>query len=94
MARNQGHVQLFENQKTGWRVKVVAENGEALSISETFSSGRQTALENIVAQLNLFGGDAVLVKEFENGSVANQFIIFSDGGISRVDETADETKGE
>jgi hypothetical protein len=84
---NQGHAQIQHTITDGqpkFYTRSVAENGETLSHSEILGD-RQTAINNIQAHLNLFGGASVLVKDINTDrEVIGKFTLSADGTIQVI----------
>ena len=66
MSRNQGHVEIrFDKNEQKFITRNVAENGRILAASGGDVLGTKgTALNNLHAQLQLFGGGSVIIWDF------------------------------
>lgn len=82
--RNQGHIRVVLTKNKQYRISLVAENGEVLSVSETLSS-QENVDKNIKAQLNAFGGESINVRIFagslRRGAAFKLYNYSSDGNI-------------
>lgn len=77
MSRNQGHVEIRPSEDHLFIVYNVAENGEITKTSQRLHA-RETAIQNAKADLNLFGGESVVLSDFTTGQT---FILYADGGL-------------
>ncbi len=75
MARNQGHCRI-EKSGNQYITQNFAENGRQLSGSVQRFDDYETAISNIAAHLQLFGGDQVMVKD----NVLNREVIVTPSG--------------